>query len=266
MLGQRRSSYSSDLTDAEWNLIQDLIPDAKSGGRPRKHDLKEIVSAVLYLNRSGCSWRYLPKEFPPWQTVYRYFKSFCEKGIWQKVLILLVEKVRSENHLAPVPKNLIIDAQSVRAHYGESRGYDGFKKVRGRKREILVESMGFVVACASHAANEPEARCAEKIVSHYRTDLLGKPKSILGDSAYGKSPFDVEIFRAWGFWPKTVLNQKQNPLTTNLRPRRWIVERSFAWLNNFRRCSRDYERTTWASEAQVYIANLQLALHRIAPG
>lgn len=276
MLVHRRSNYDSDLTASEWEYIRNFLPEACSSGRPRSTDLKEVINAIFYLNRSGCAWRYLPKEFPPWQTVYRYFRKFEALNLWQSVLLKAVLLVRSRTRDREQPRLMIVDAQSVRARQGEARGYDGFKKVQGRKREILVDSTGLILSCSVHRANQAESRGGVGVLDNLRDDVIGKPEILLGDHAYGKPPFETELFSRFGIWPtirrsETTLVTKpdytkvKSVKVSNLKPQRWIVERSFAWMNYYRRLAHDYERLTKTSEAQIYVCGLQLALHRLHP-
>lgn len=253
--------YPSDLTEAQWECIQDFIPKARTGGRPRTTDMRSVVNAVFYLNQSGCAWRYLPKEYPPWKTVYDYFVNWKRQGVWRKIHESLAKKTRISAGKAETPSTLIIDSQSVRAAQGESRGWDGFKKVRGRKRHIAVDTLGIFWGLKVHAAPIKDARGASEVLKTYPKDTL-LPKRVLGDAAYGKTPFDVWLFYNWGYWPQT---SKPARIESNLKPTRWIVERSFAWLNGYRRHSRDYERKTDTSEALLYISQTQLLLKRIRP-
>lgn len=270
--------FPSDLSDEHWKYIKRFVPKEKSGGRPRKTQLRLVINAVFYVNRTGCPWRYLPKEFPPWQTVYRYYRLFQQRKVWQTLSIKMTQLSRIQSHKNKMPKLMIVDAQSVKAHYGEQRGYDGFKKVQGRKREILVDATGLILGCCVHKANQMENRGAVTLIENFRKDLLKKPEVILADNGYDRPPFKTFVHQKWKLWPtinkaKIKLqassrrgdkgSKRKIVIASNLKPKRWIVERSFAWMNNFRRLSRDYERLVSLSEAQVYICGLQLALHRL---
>jgi putative transposase len=272
-MNQARRSYPSDLTDQQWESIKGLIPTARSGGRPRTTNTRAVVNAVFYLTRTGCAWRYLPKEYPPWKTVYDYFIRWKYGGVWRNIHMSIATQVRREDGRNESPTTLIIDAQSVRAQYGEERGWDGFKKVRGRKREILVDTMGIIWGSKVHAANQGENRRGFEAVESY---LLKKPPlRILGDFSYSKSPFDVLVFKKWGIWPevrkgkKPFVKSKDGRMrakvtVSNLKPQRWIVERSFAWFNNYRRLNRDYEKNVSNSEIFLYISQIPMLLNRLA--
>jgi len=266
-------SYPSSLRHHEWEAIKIFIPAQKEGGRPRVSSIRQVINAVLYVTCSGCAWRYLPREFPPWQTVYDYFSKWVKLGIWQKIHQLLARQLRLKVGKSEAPHLVIIDGQSVRAAHGEERGWDGFKKVRGRKRQILVDSLGIIWAVRVHRGNQQETTRAHEVLLNYPGDVP-KPEKILGDFGYGKSPFDVWVKFNWGMWPECrkgtqeIFKNAQGKLRkrvveTNLKPQRWIVERTFAWFNFTRRLAHDYERKTINSEAFLFISQIPLLLKRI---
>lgn len=260
-MSQKRRRYPSDLTDQQWEIIKDLIPVARSGGRPRTTDVRSVINAILYLTRTGCAWRYLPKEYPPHKTVYDYFSRWKLLGVWRKIHTSLAKEVRKSKGRGHNPSTVIIDAQSVKAQYGEERGWDGFKKVRGRKRQVVVDTMGILWGASGHAANIGENRRGFDAVENYLAEK--QPERILGDYSYSKTPFDVQVFKKWGIWPETRKGKKTRVFVSNLKPQRWIVERTFAWFNNFRRLNRDYERTTANSITFLYISQIPLLLNRL---
>lgn len=271
-MSQGRRLYPSNLTDQQWEIIRNLIPPARSGGRPRTTDPRAIVNAILYLTRSGCAWRYLPRDFPPHQTVYDYFCRWKCSGLWRKIHFILAKQVRIQEGRNESPSTVIIDAQSVRAAKGEERGWDGFKKVRGRKREILVDTLGIIWGAKVHAANQGENRKGIEAVETFPNVKI--PERLLGDYSYGISPFDVQLHQLWKIWPQTVKGKCRTEKSryeskikkveiSNLKPKRWIVERSFAWLNNYRRLSRDYEKKVCNSEAFLYISQIPILLNRL---
>lgn len=270
---QARRLYPSDLTDQQWELIKDLVPAARPGGRPRTTDIRQIVNAVLYLTRTGCAWRYLPNDYPPHKTVYDYFVKWKWTGVWRKIHLTLAAQTRVADGRQEAPSTVIIDAQSVKAQYGEERGWDGFKKVRGRKREILVDTLGILWGAKVHAANEGENRRGFEAVEAY--PIAQPPERILGDYSYSRSPFDVHVYKKWSIWPETIKGKRGTKRdrhgskvkmveVSNLKPQRWIVERSFAWFNNYRRLSRDYERKVSNSEIFLYISQIPILLNRLA--
>jgi putative transposase len=274
-MDQDGRSYPSDLTNQQWENIKELIPSARFGGRRRTTDVRKVINAIFYLTRSGCAWRYLPCEYPPWKTVYDYFTRWQQDSTWKRIHLSLTQQVRRLSGRLENPSTLIIDAQAVRSQYGEERGWDGFKKVRGRKREILVDTMGFIWGTKVHAANVVEQKRGMEAVYAFPSDQVPPPQRVLGDFSYSKPPFDVGLYMHWGFWPevrkgsKPIVKKSDGTKVatigdSNLKPQRWIVERSFAWFNNYRRLNRDYERKVKYSETFLYISQLQLILNRLS--
>lgn len=273
-----KAEYPSDLSDLEWQLIKDVLPAASAFGRPRVTSLREVVNAVFYVNRTGCAWRYLPRNFPPWQTVYDYFRQWRLSGLWKQIHDSLVVFVREKEGRSKSPSLLMLDSQSAKAQYGDSRGYDGFKKVRGRKRQIVVDALGLIHSLKVHAANG-----AERTGGAAAVDRCGRLEGITGfivDSGYAGYNFEKHVHQQLKVWPtitsskaKVVCNydpkdktcQYKNILVaSNLKPKRWIVERTFAWFNHYRRLSRDYERNSLVSETMIYVAMTQLMLRRLS--
>lgn len=272
-MNQARGHYPSDLTDQQWEIIRNVIPPARTVGRPRKTNERLVVNAVLYLTRTGCAWRYLPREFPPWRTVYEYFVRWKWSGTWRQIHLSLATQVRVNSGRKESPSTVIIDAQSVKAHYGEKRGWDGFKKVQGRKREILVDTLGILWGANVHSANLPEQKGAFDAISSFPSSK-SQPSRLLGDHSYSKAPFDGQLFSHWRIWPETKKSKKplvkdhrgiprRKLVESNLKPQRWIVERSFAWLNHSRRLSRDYEKVVSNSETLLYISQIPILLNRL---
>lgn len=271
MLSINQSFYPSDLTNQQWQIITNLIPPAKLGGRPRATDIRKVINAIFYVCRTGCAWRYLPLDFPAWQTVYGYFCTWQKQGVWQRILVFLNQLLRIKQQRNIFPTTVIIDAQSIRAPKGELRGWDGFKKVRGRKRQILVDTLGLIWSAGVHEANRSENNKAYCVINHWPQGVP-HPKKLLGDAGYEKNPFRYFINNVWDIWPeirkgtqKEVVRGKKGEKglavdVSNLKPQRWIVERCFAWFNYFRRLSKDYERKTINSEAFIYISAVELVL------
>ena len=281
MLVKTQRHYPSDLTDAQWKSIRHLLPPAKSRGRPRSTNLRRLIDAIFFVSRTGVAWRYLPSDFPPWQTVYSYFRRWVRQGIWHHLYDVIVHRVRRAAGRQSNPTLVIVDSQAVKAARGEQRGYDGFKRIRGRKRQILVDTLGFLHAMKVHAANvsDTEAACALYDCCH-RT-LLRHLEAVYADLGY-RGTFARETLRRLGF-PPTIHNPDPEAFTERLfkteverrkrqrtrgrgspAKKRWIVERTFAWLSNFRRLARDYERHIEMSEGMIYIAMTQIGLRRLA--
>lgn len=269
--------YPSDLTDAQWRLIRHLFPNAKPGGRPRTTNIRSVVNAIFYLNRTGCAWRYLPKSFPPWKTVHHYFSQWCVTHIWKLVHDLLVKRSRILDGKNPFPSYGIIDSQSVRAQYGEDRGYDGFKKVRGRKRHIMVDTLGNIHSLRVHAANLADSKqghtlydlCPKKKLYGikmifadlgYRGEFVEKTKTLLGFNPQMPKPKK----NSGQGKPKTAAEKLKNRRLVKDKTKRWVVERTFAWFNHYRRLARDYEKNTSNSVAMIHLAMSQRLVKRIA--
>ena len=261
-MDQTRRQYPSDLTDWQWEIIKEYIPVARSGGRRRTTDIRKVIDAIFYLNRTGSPWRYLPKEFPPWQTVYDYFAQWNKAGTWHFINRILSQAIRIRKNRNELPSLAIVDAQSVRSSYGEDRGYDAIKKVRGRKRNILVDSLGLLLSCEVHSAKEIDAKgglmALEKMPEAIRKHLT----KILGDTVY-KWPFNFYSETTFNI-PVEIIDRRKDPKLSNLKPKRWIVERTFAWFNHYRRLSRDYERKTINSESMIYISMIAIMLNRLS--
>lgn len=271
--------YPSDLSDQQWELIKDLIPRARTGGRPRTTDLRNVVNAVFFLNRSGCAWRYLPKTFPPWKTVYDYFYRWKIHGVWKEIHQTLVARVRVQAGRDEIPSCAIVDSQSVKSSQGEHRAYDGFKRIKGRKRHILVDTLGLIRALRVHAANRHDQKEAHYLLPQLPDSWKGRLESILADQNY-RGSFEEYVRMQFGFYPDIKIrpNSGQGRKKTTaeklewkktrpslLFPKRWIVERTFAWLGNYRRLSRDYEVKVSSSESMIYIAMSQLMIQRLVP-
>lgn len=267
--------YPSDLSDLQWELIRGYIPAARRGGRPRSTKIRDVVNAVFYLNRSGCSWRYLPRGFPPWKTVYDYFRRWKKQGVWQRIHDTLRNLIRDQKGKDRAPATLIIDSQSVKAAHGQNRGYDGFKGIRGRKRHVLVDTLGLIHALRVHAANRNDTITGHLVFENpFPTHRL---KRIYADHGY-RGTFVENTATKFGFKPiiprlrptsgqgkrKLWWQKIKNRKLRKMAPKRWIVERTFAWFNHYRRLSKDYERITSHSEAMVYIAMTQLMLARLS--
>jgi transposase len=262
------TSYPSDLSEGEWEIISDLLPAPEKLGRPRSVDMQAVVNAIFYILYAGCAWRMLPHDFPAWQTVYYYFRRWREDGTWEHLNAKLQQWVRVSENRHPLPSAAIIDSQSVKyaAPHRESVGFDGGKKVNGRKRHILVDTLGLVLMVVVTAASCSEREGARKLLARLaqrKQYICNRLARIWTDAGYSGEKLmrwvrDVYLF---------VLEVTSHPANSKEFvpvPKRWVVERTFGWFNNWRRLSKDYEVLPETAEAFIYVGMVRLMLKRLA--
>lgn len=261
---QPSQTYPCDLTDEQWTLIESFFPKPKSSGRPPK-PRREIVNAIFYVVRGGVAWRMLPKNFPAWQTVYGCFWRWRKQGLWQQIHDQLVQQVRRREQREPTASAAILDSQTVKAsdHAGE-RGYDAGKKIKGRKRHLLVDTLGLilvVVVTGAHVQDRDGAKSVLAILAHRWHRL----RHIWADGGYAGALIEwLWRLRMRCRVRLEIVKRIQGQKGFAVLPRRWVVERTFGWLLKWRRLRCDYERHTVNSETMIYIAMIGLMLRRLA--
>ena len=254
--------YTSDLTDNEWNLIAYCFPKPGKKGRPRQHTYRELLNAIFYLTKTGCQWRNLPAHFARWRTVYHYFRLWKNSGLWEAIHTHLREFVRLVEGRKRHASAAIIDRQSVkRTETSDERGYDAGKKIKGRKRHILVATLGLLLRVRVLPANLQDRDGAKQLLSAFFARTPRRcGQHIWADGGYAGA------LLAWShkLWRCTLEIVKRTELHTfKVLPRRWVVERTFGWLGRSRRLSRDYERQAKTGETMVYLAMIRLLLARL---
>ena len=260
----RTESYPSDLSDEQWALVEPHIP-VYPGGRPRKTRMRDVVDGIFYITRTGCQWRYLPKDFPPKSTTWKYFDEWRKNGTLDAIYDLLRTKVRAAEKPYHPRTTASIDSQSVdTSGGGEERGRDNAKNVNGRKRHIIVDSMGLLLAVLVTAASVDDATAAKELFGRLEGQPMSKVRRMFADSKYHNYSL-YEWVDANADWEVQVAKRPEGAKGWVRLPIRWTVERTFAWLGKCRRLCKDHERSTLSSEAFVKLAMIQLMLNRVEP-
>jgi putative transposase len=252
--------YPTDLTESQWQVIEKIVD---TNQRKRKYHLHEIMNAMLYIVKSGIQWRMLPKEYAPWESVYYYFRKWTRDGLIEEMHDALVEKVRTGVGKKPTPSVGIIDSQSVKAcNLCEGDvGYDGGKKTKGRKRHIVVDTLGLVMIIVIHAANIHDSVGARAVMRSLKDKYLTGIVKIFADGGYMGEL--IEWVRIQFQWTLEIVKRNEEH-TFKVLPKRWIVERTFAWLSFHRRMSKDYERLPESGMAFIQLSMIRLMVNRIS--
>ena len=260
---RRALRYASDLTDREWALVAPFLPPRRRQGRPRTADLREVMNAILYMASSGCQWRMLPKDLPPPSTVQRYFYDWRDSGLWRTISNHLVMAGRELEGREASPTAGVIDSQSVKtSESGGICGFDAGKKIKGRKRHIVTDTLGLMVGLVVHGADVQDRDGAPEVLESIRARWPWL-RHVFADGGYAGPKLKNAMGRS-GDWSIEIIKRSDTAKGFEVLPRRWVIERTFAWLGRSRRLAKDWEKSIASAEAWIYVAHIRLLTRRLA--
>jgi putative transposase len=261
-----RKRYPSDLTDDQWRALEPLIPAAKPGGRPRTVDMREVPNALFYKARTGCPWEYLPHDLPPKSTVRDYFEAWQADGTWPRLVEALRVRIRKAEGREEAPQTAYIDSQSVKStEMGGVRGFDGGKKIKGRKRHILVDSLGLLLAVVVTSARLDDGAAAPQLLGQLTAEQCVRLRMIWGDGRYHNHALQRWLHSQPVSYEVGVVSRPAGRRGFVLLRKRWVVERTFAWLGRYRQLSKEYDYELRVSTSWVQVSALHQMLRRYRP-
>lgn len=259
----KNASFDTDLADTQWEFLQPMLSKPKKIGRPPT-DRRRVINAILYLLKGGVPWRLMPRNFPPWQTVYHVFRAWSRDCTWAALNDALRVCVRADAGRDGQPSAAILDSQSVKSDgHGGPVGYDAAKKIKGRKRHLLVDTLGLVLGVVVTAADCPERDGAQQVLQRVG-GWFTRWRKLWVDGGYTGEPFAQWVRAQWPKLEVEVVKRSDATSGFTVLPRRWIVERTFGWLMRHRRLVRDYERTEASAESWIHLAMIRIQLRRLA--